>query len=132
MNIIKTNFETIKDERGEIKKIAQNVDVLNIFSKKGTKRAAHYHKNSSHLCKLLNGKMFYYERPACSGTKPIKIEISPGDYFFSGPMLEHLMSFTEDSEFECFSFGSRNKEDYENDLVRINYDLEDVYNNWKD
>ncbi len=130
--IIKTNFEIIKDDRGEIKKIAENVDVLSIFSYKGKKRASHYHLLSSHLCKLLSGKMLYYERPANSNIKPIKLEINPGDYFFTGKLLEHLMVFIEDSVFDCYSFGSRNKENYEKDLVRIDWDLQNIFENWKD
>lgn len=128
----KTDFKVFSDERGEIRTIAQGVDVLNITSKKGSKRAAHYHKYSSHLCKLHNGKMFYYERPAGYNVRPKKIEINPGDYFYTGEKIEHLMVFIEDSEFDCYSFGSRNKEDYENDLVRLSFDLEEIYNNWRD
>jgi hypothetical protein len=128
MSIIRNQFKTYTDERGDIQTIAQNVDVLNITSKKGSKRAAHYHKFSSHLCKLNYGEISYYERPATSQEKPIKVTINPGDYFFSDKMVEHLMKFEDDSEFLCFSFGSRNKEDYENDLVRIDWDLEEIYN----
>ena len=36
----------------------------------------------------------------------------------------------EDTIFDCYSYGSRTKEDYEKDLVRISHDLEDIYNNW--
>ena len=96
-NIIKTDFETIKEHRGEIRKIAKGVDVLNITSKKGSRRADHFHKFSSHLCKLLFGKMLYFERPANSQIKPIKLEINPGDYFYSKNMVEHSMIFLENS-----------------------------------
>lgn len=134
--IIRNKFETIKDERGEIRKIAQNVDVLQIVSLKGSRRAAHYHKKTAHLCKLLSGSMTYYEREVIytelAIVKPTKLEIKPGDYFYTGPCKEHLMVFNEDSIFDCYSYGSRNREDYENDLVRIPYDLEEIYNNWKD
>ena len=127
-HIIREMFETYCDERGEIKKIAQNVDVLNISSKKNSKRAAHYHKSSSHLCKLLSGKMLYYERKALSKDLPIKLEINPGQYFYTGPKIEHLMVFLEDSIFDCYSFGSRSQNKYEEDLVRIDWDLQDIYN----
>lgn len=130
--VIQKDFETIKDDRGEIIKVAQNVDVLRITSKKGTKRAAHWHKHSSHLCLLVSGKMSYYERKVGLDARPIKVEINPNDYFFTGPQIEHLMVFEEDSVFDCYSFGSRNKQDYENDLVRINYDLQEIYDNWKE
>ncbi len=132
MDIIKNDFETIKDERGEIRKIAQNVDVLQIVSLKGSRRASHYHKTSSHLCVLLSGSMTYYEKPSNQSIRPTKIKIEPGYYFYTGPQIDHLMVFEADSIFDCYSYGSRNKEDYENDLVRIPYDLEEIYNNWKD
>ena len=128
--IKQTEFEIVgdlNDPRGQIKKIAQNVDVLNITSAAGTKRAAHYHRQSSHLCRLNKGKMHYYERLAGSQECPKLVVINPGDYFFTGPVTEHLMSFVENSEFDCYSFGSREQENYENDLVRLDFDLEEIY-----
>ena len=46
--------------------------------------------------------------------------IEPGTLFYTGPMLEHCMYFSEDSLFLTFGGGTRSQEDYENDLVRIN------------
>lgn len=131
MKINNQKFEIIEDNRGKIIKIAKNVDVLRITSKKNTKRASHYHKKSSHICVLISGEMLYYERPTDSNIKPIKIKIKPGDYFITKNMIDHLMVFNKDSIFDCYSFGSRNKMDYEKDLVRLDYDMENLYNNWK-
>ena len=131
-NIIKIDFESIKDERGEIRRIAQNVDVLRITSVKGSKRASHRHLHSSHLCVLLSGSMTYYEKPVGQNIKPIKLKINPGDYFYTGKQIDHLMLFDEDSVFDCYSYGSRNQESYENDLIRLDYDLENMYNKWRD
>ena len=127
MNIIQNNFETISDERGDIIKIAKNVDVLRIISKKGSIRASHYHIHSSHLCSLLSGSMYYYERDVGSDISPVRLYVKPREYFFTGNMKEHLMVFLEDSVFDCYSFGSRDKIDYENDVVRISHNLEEIY-----
>lgn len=125
-------FETIKDERGEIRKIAKNVDVLEISSKEGTKRANHRHLKFGHICYLEYGEIEYYERDVGSNQRPLKTVIRPGEYFFTDAKKEHLMKFTANSWFLCFSFGSRDREDYENDTVKLDYDLEEIYNNWKD
>lgn len=134
MNIIQDinfDFEVLSnDHRGFITKIAQNVDVLRIISNKGSKRANHYHKKSSHLCVLVSGAMTYYERPTDSGVKPVMVKIKPGNYFFTDKMIDHLMVFTKDSIFDCYSFGSREKKNYEKDLVRLDYDLEATYHDW--
>ena len=127
------SFENIDEPRGYIRKIAKDVDVLEIFSRKGSIRADHYHLESSHLCKLLSGSMLYFARPAFRAyLKPTKWEIKAGDYFFTDKLIEHQMCFLEDSIFLCFSFGSRKQEDYEKDLVRIPYSLKELYDNWKD
>lgn len=125
--------DVISDSRGKIVRIASGVDVLRITSLAGTKRAAHYHKESCHWCVLISGSMTYYERPEFSSNKPTKYEIKkyeikPGNYFYTGPMVEHLMVFNEDSVFDCYSSGSRKQGDYENDLVRIDWDLEKIFN----
>lgn len=131
-NIVKVDFEVLnEDARGEIISIAKNVDVLRIFSNKGSKRAMHYHKKSSHLCVLLSGAMTYIGKPTKKNVKPTIVKIKPGDYFFTDKMVDHLMVFTKDSVFDCYSFGSRKKKDYENDLVRLDYDLEKMYNDWE-
>lgn len=133
-NVIRklNSFEVLnKDKRGKILHIAKGVDVLRIFCNKGSKRAAHYHIYSSHLCVLLSGAMTYYEKPTESTSKPIRLKIKPGDYFFTDSLIDHLMVFNEKSVFDCYSFGSREKQNYENDLVKLDYDLEEMYNNWK-
>lgn len=100
--------------------------VLFITSKAGTKRANHYHKTSGHYCVLTKGKMKYYERACGVQDKPKVMELGVGEVFWTGPMVEHLMVFTEDSEFWCFSTGCRNQENYEDDLVRLEYQLDEL------
>lgn len=114
------------DERGKIEEICKNVDVLHISSVAGSKRANHYHKTSSHICLVTKGAIDYYERPVGSNEKPKKTTYLPGDVFYTGPLLEHTMSFSVYTEFTCYSMGDRSQESYENDLVRLPTPLDEV------
>jgi len=114
------------DQRGVIEKICSNADVLKITSSKGARRANHYHKTTGHWCLVTEGSITYFERPVGSKDKPQVSKYQKGDIFWTGPMLEHLMLFEDYNynEFLCFSTGARNQEDYENDLVRLEFDLD--------
>lgn len=129
-NEIVMPIEGQHDNRGYILTILKNIpidSVLHISSKAGAIRANHYHKTSSHYCYLTSGLMYYYERPCGSNTKPICMPIFPFKVFYTGPMVEHCMEFVSDSEMLCFSTGSRDQKDYEQDLVRLGYDLAELY-----
>lgn len=134
-NIKLSKLPLYVDERGKIQQIINDIpfsSVLMITSKAGSIRANHFHINDMHVCILTFGKMNYMERPVGSKEKPVKIEINPGDVFLTNKMVEHCMQFVEDSEFWCFAKLSRNQMDYEKDTVKLEYNLEEVYNNWKD
>jgi uncharacterized RmlC-like cupin family protein len=120
-------FKTFADNRGTIEEICKGSDVLRIKSVAGSKRASHYHKTTNHWCVVLSGCIRYYERPVGSNELPTYTLYQPGDLFFTGPMLEHTMAFSVDTEFFCFSGGDRNQENYENDLVRLPEDLDVCY-----
>lgn len=110
-----------EDERGGIQPL---VDVtmescVLISSKKGTVRANHYHKTDWHYCYVLSGEIDYYERPHGSAENPGKTTLNAGDMFFTGPMVDHAMVFTRDTEFLTFGRNSRAQEVYEADVVRI-------------
>lgn len=124
------NFKTYEDERGKIIEIMKNADVLQITSKKNSKRAQHYHKTSSHWSLITKGSFAYYERPVGSNSQPIKIILNSGDIHFTGPQVEHLFVALEDSEFLCFSSGSRSQSEYESDLIRIKDELDSIYLLW--
>jgi hypothetical protein len=121
--------EIHKDDRGMIETLLKNVkidSVLYIVSKSGSRRANHYHKTSSHWCVLTSGSMDYYERPVGSADKPEYREIRPWEVFYTGRMVQHLMVFKEDSVMFCFATNNRAQEDYENDLVRLDFQLDEV------
>ncbi|PHQ80476.1 MAG: hypothetical protein COB66_04720 [Coxiella sp. (in: Bacteria)] len=113
------------DERGDIQPLvsfpqAKIGSAVMITSKKGTVRANHYHKEDWHYCYLVYGAIDYYERPINSDEAPTITQIKAGDVFYTPPLLEHAMVFTEDSAFLTLGGGTRSQEDYENDLVRVN------------
>lgn len=122
MNILNP-IEKFVDSRGEIVTWLKNCDVLSVTSKAGTNRANHYHKNSGHLTIVTKGSILYYERPTSSKEKPSCIKYNSGESFWTGPMVEHQMVFEEDTEFWFFSTGCRSQKEYENDLVRLDFDL---------
>lgn len=111
-----------RDPRGSIQKLVGfpigSIHV--ITSKKGSVRANHYHKKDDHYCYLASGRMNYYWRPAGSSAKPKKVVIKPGQLFYSPPLVEHAMQFTEDSVFYVFAKHRRTQAEYEADLVRVN------------
>ena len=110
------------DERGSIVPLADEPmkSAVLISSVKGTVRANHYHKTDWHYCYLLKGAIDYYHRPVGSQQAPDIVKIKPGQNFFTPPMVEHAMVFTEDSEFICLGKNSRCQESYEADVVRVN------------
>lgn len=119
---IKVDLEApFVDERGAIQPL---VDVkmqscVLISSKQGTVRANHYHKTDWHYCYVVSGSIDYYERPHGTDDTLVKATLTPGDMFFTGPMVDHVMVFPEDTVFLTFGRNSRSQEVYEADVERI-------------
>jgi dTDP-4-dehydrorhamnose 3,5-epimerase-like enzyme len=110
-----------QDERGAIHNLVEAPfgSVLLISSKAGAIRANHFHKTDYHYCWLQSGRMIYYQRPVGSKDEPEAVTIEAGQVFYTPPMHEHAMRFTEDSVFLCFARNSRQSADYEGDTVRV-------------
>ena len=124
-------MKTFTDSRGTIYDFENGTHV--ITCKAGSKRANHYHKTSSHRSILTRGSLDYYEKPTNSLQKPIKQNIVAPAIFDTDCLIDHLMHFQEDSEFVCLRInGSDTPEEYEKDVVRLNYDMQEVYDNWKE
>jgi quercetin dioxygenase-like cupin family protein len=109
------------DERGAIQPL---VDVtmescVLISSKKGTVRANHYHKTDWHYCYVLSGEIDYYHRRTGTNAKPEKVTVRKGELFFTPPMVDHAMVFTQDTIFLTLGRNSRLQAVYEADVVRI-------------
>jgi hypothetical protein len=116
-------IEQFQDARGVISTWLRSCDVLSVTSSAGSKRANHYHKTSGHLTVVTKGSLHYYERPVGSQEKPEYRLYHPGEKFWTGPLVEHQMVFSEESEFWFFSTGCRTQAEYEADLVRLPFDL---------
>jgi dTDP-4-dehydrorhamnose 3,5-epimerase-like enzyme len=109
------------DERGEIQNLvdAPLGSALVITSKRGAIRGNHYHNTDFHYCWLQRGRMVYAHRPAGSREEYQRWVIKPGQLFYTPPMYEHIMEFTEDSVIFAVSRNSRTMADYEQDTVRL-------------
>lgn len=120
-----------EDDRGYIQEVFEGEQI--IFTYAGKVRASHFHKTSGHTCFLTQGSMDYYERRTGSNDKPIKLTLIAPVRFDTGPLIDHSMCFLEDSIFVCIrTGGSFTHESYENDIVRLGYSLEEVYNNFNE
>ena len=109
------------DERGEIQPLVDEMmeSAVLISSKKGTVRANHYHKTDWHYCYVTEGEIDYFHRPHGSDAIPEKVTVKKGQLFFTPPMVDHAMVFTQDTTFVTLGRNSREQEVYEADVERI-------------
>tara|TARA_B110000503_G_scaffold128698_1_gene200083 strand:+ start:574 stop:1020 length:447 start_codon:yes stop_codon:yes gene_type:complete len=109
------------DERGSIIPLADipMKSCVLITSKKNTVRANHYHKTDWHFCYVIKGSIDYYHRPHGKDIEPEKLQIKEGKLFFTPPMVDHAMVFTEDTTFLTLGRNSREQDVYEEDVERI-------------
>ena len=115
-----------KDERGYLLKILDKgfSSCIEIFSKKGSIRANHYHKKDEHFCYILKGEILFFYRNRKKGSKLNYKIMKKGDLFFTTYDQDHLAYFLKTTHFLSYSSRKRSKFDYENDLVRLNMDKE--------
>ena len=113
--------EPFVDDRGQIRNLidAPFTSAAVITSVKGAIRGNHYHKTDYHYCWLQKGGMIYGHRPVGDTKPPKRWTIKPGDLFYTPPMYEHVMIFTEDSVMLAFARNNREMANYEADTVRV-------------
>ena len=118
--------KVFKDERGYLLKILDKgfSSCIEIFSKKGSIRANHYHKKDEHFCYILKGEILFFYRNRKKGSKLNYKIMKKGDLFFTTYDQDHLAYFIKTTHFLSYSSRKRSKFDYENDLVRLNMDKE--------
>ena len=109
------------DDRGEILNLvdAPFTSAAVITSVKGALRGNHYHRSDYHYAWLQRGGLIYSHRPVGTTTAPQRWVITPGQMFYTPPMYEHVMRFTEDSVMLVFARNNREMANYEADTVRI-------------
>lgn len=114
-------MEKIVDDRGVIQFVSEGVKwqtVILISSKKGAKRANHYHKTDTHLMHILKGKARYVEVGKDQGAGyVIDRVVGPGDQILTVPDVPHAMEFLEDSEMLVLSTNPRQPGEYLNEIV---------------
>jgi hypothetical protein len=119
--VVFTPRASFVDARGEILNLLDvpTTSIAVITSVKGAVRGNHFHKTDAHYCWLQRGGLIYAHRPVGSTQPPTQWRITPGQIFYSPPMHEHVMVFTEDSVMFAFAKHDRHSETYEADTVRI-------------
>ena len=118
--------KVFRDERGYLLKILDKgfSSCIEIFSKKGSIRANHYHKKDEHVSNILKGEILFFYRDRKKGSKLNYKVMKKGDLFFTTYDQDHLAYFLKTTHFLSYSSRKRSKLDYENDLVRLNMDKE--------
>ena len=114
--------KTFKDKRGWLKKILDGnfSSCIEIYSKKGSVRANHYHKKDKHFIYIIDGEILYFYRDRKKKAKTRITLMKKNDLFFTPAMQEHMAYFTKNTHFLAFSTRKRTQFDYEKDLVRVN------------
>lgn len=120
--------DKVDDPRGLIESICHDQvnSILRIFSKGGSVRSNHYHKTDWHICYVVSGTMWYYERPAGSLDKPDWKRVEAGEWVRTGPMMEHTTIFPVDTTILVFAGNPRDQDSYESDMVR-SHDLSALF-----
>ena len=114
--------KVFKDERGYLLKILDKgfSSCIEIFSKKGSIRANHYHKKDEHFCYVLKGEILFFYRNRRKGSKLNYKIMKKGDLFFTTYEQDHMAYFLKSTHFLSYSSRKRSQFDYEKDLVRLN------------
>ena len=114
--------KAFKDKRGWLKKILDGnfSSCIEVYSKKSSIRANHYHKKDKHFIYIINGEILYFYKDRKKRAKTRFKIMKKSDLFFTPSMQEHMAYFTKNTHFLAFSTRKRTKFDYEKDLIRVN------------
>lgn len=94
-----------------------------LWSRRGSVRAQHYHKEDSHHLFVLSGAVDYFERPIGSKETPEPVRYVENQMFFTPAMVEHAMRFVEDTVMISVSRRPRDPVSHESDVVRVEFEL---------
>ena len=110
-----------KDKRGTLQKIIDGnfSSCIEVYSKKGSIRANHYHKKDKHFMYIISGELLYSYRNRKRGSKVKIKKMKKGDLFFTPAMQEHMAYYTKNTHYLAFSTRKRTQFDYEKDLIRV-------------
>jgi len=76
--------KTFKDKRGWLKKILDGnfSSCIEVYSKKGSVRANHYHKKDKHFIYIISGEILYFRRDIKKNAKSKVALMKKNDLFF--------------------------------------------------
>ena len=116
------------EELGQIKNIVEHPvgGVGTIYSKAGSTRARHYHKEDWHYLYVLTGEFYYYSRSVGDKTLPPPMVIREGHIVFTPPMREHLLVFVKDTMLLSLSRFGREHQQHESDVVRVEFGIPSI------
>lgn len=99
-----------------------------LWSKKGSVRARHLHREDAHRLYVLSGAVDYFERPEGSKETPTPVRYVENQMFFTPAGVEHAMRFVEDTVMVSISRRPRDEVSHESDVVRVDFPLpEEVF-----
>tara|TARA_A100001011_G_C14306723_1_gene843527 strand:+ start:923 stop:1336 length:414 start_codon:yes stop_codon:yes gene_type:complete len=115
--------EGYKDARGIIQPLCDlNMKSASlIVSQPNSWRANHYHKTDWHFIYVLRGQFEYFFRKTNSKEEIKKKIVKKGELLFTGPLIDHAMIYTEETEIIVLSKNPRDQKTYEEDTVRIDF-----------
>tara|TARA_B100000401_G_scaffold374698_1_gene274447 strand:- start:44 stop:457 length:414 start_codon:yes stop_codon:yes gene_type:complete len=115
--------EGYKDTRGIIQPLCDlNMKSASlIVSQPNSWRANHYHKTDWHFIYVLRGQFEYFFRKTNSKEEIKKKIVKRGELLFTGPLIDHAMIYTEETEIIVLSKNPRDQKTYEEDTVRIDF-----------
>ncbi len=115
--------EGYKDTRGIIQPLCDlNMKSASlIVSQPNSWRANHYHKTDWHFIYVLRGQFEYFFRKTNSKEETKKKIVKKGELLFTGPLIDHAMIYTEETEIIVLSKNPRDQKTYEEDTVRIDF-----------
>jgi quercetin dioxygenase-like cupin family protein len=94
--------------------------VARIRSVAGSKRSSHWHKTDWHYLYIESGEMQYRERPV--GVETVtEFIVRAGQMVYTPPRVEHWTFFPVDTVMISISRLSREHEQHEADLVRVDW-----------
>ena len=113
--------ERFENAAGWIQNLADGVTgtVSVIFSKAGSSRSHHWHREDMHDLFVLSGQMTYAERPVGSTEPPSVRTIYAGEMVKTEKDIEHSTYFPVDTILVSMSRLPRNHDAHEADLVRL-------------
>ncbi len=115
--------DVFEDARGSISIVllTQIGSVARIHSVAGAVRANHYHRTDFHYALVEDGQVLYFERAIGDTIIPEPTIFGPGQMFFTPPLREHAMLFSEATVIYTFSRRKRDHESHESDVVRVDF-----------